>query len=316
MVVSSIAFAQCIISLSLVPLFLVVGTLGNILNCLVFASRRVNSSSALYLLVMCLADLGTVWIGFFPRFLSPLLGYDPVQTNSIICKIRQYFVSLTLALLRHFLCVIAINQTLVISYEQGRQGENFVKKARWVTIMSLIFWAILISLSPIFYDVRNGEGCLPQIGAYTIYVTVYNLMIPIIIPMTIISICSYIIIKKIRRAFSLVIPLESLTRNSMIRIREQQKIRKELQMTRLILIQGFFYIVLNLPNTIYTFYFLATINDSSKSSDRLSIESFISWSCQMLLAVYCTITIFLYVATSSNFRHECFNLLRRLLIRH
>jgi hypothetical protein len=316
MAVSSIALAQRIISLSLVPLCLVVGTLGNILNCLVFASRRVNSASALYLLVMSLADLGTVWIGFFPRFLSPLLGYDPVQTNSIICKIRQYFVSLTLVLLRHFLCVISINQILVISYEQGRQGGNLVKKARWVTIMSVIFWAILTSPSPIFYDVRNGVSCSPQVGAYATYVTVYNLMIPIIIPVTIISICSCIIIKKIRRVFSLVIPLESSMRNATNRIREQQKIRKELQMTRLILIQGLVYIVLNLPNTIYTFYFLATMNDSSKSSDRLSIESFISWFCQMLLAVYCTITIFLYVVTSSKFRHQCFDLLRRLLIRH
>ncbi len=316
MAVSSIDLAQRIISLSFVPLCLVVGTLGNILNCLVFVSRRVNSSSALYLLVLSLADMGTVWFGFFPRFLSPFLGYDPVQTNSIICKIRQYFVSLTLVLLRHFLCVISINQTLVISYEQGRQGENFVKRARWVTIMSLIFWAILISLSPIFYDVRNGTGCSPQIGAYTTYVTVYNLMIPIIIPVTTISICSCIIIKKIRRVFSIVMPLESLTRDATIRIREQQKIRKELQMTRLILIQGLAYIVLNLPNTIYTFYFMATVNDSSKSSNRLSIESFISWFCQMLLAVYCTITIFLYVLTSSNFRHQCYDLLRRLFIRH
>jgi hypothetical protein len=212
--------------------------------------------------------------------------------------------------------VISINQVLVISYEQGRRGENFVKKARWVTIMSLIFWAILTSHSPIFYDVRNRAGCSPQIGAYTTFVTVYNLMIPIIIPVTIISICSCIIIKKIRRVFSLVRPLESLTRNAMIRIREQQKIRKELQMTRLILIQGLVYIVLNLPNTIYTFYFLATMNDSSKSSDRLSIELFISWFCQMLLAVYCTITIFLYIVTSSNFRRQCCDLLRRLLIRH
>jgi hypothetical protein len=265
---------------------------------------------------MSLADLGTIWIGFLPRFLSPFLGYDPVQTNSIICKIRQYSVSLTLVLLRHFLCVISINQTLVICYEQGRQEGNSIKKVRCITIMSLILWAIIILLSPIFYDVRNGEGCLPQAGAYATYVTIYNLMIPIVIPVTIISICSWIIIRKIRRAFSRVTPLESLTGSAIIRFREQQKIRKELQMTRLILIQGFAYIVLTVPNTIYTFYFLATMNDSSKSSARLSIESFISWFCQMLLAVYCTITIFLYVVTSSKFRRQCRDLLRRLVIHH
>jgi len=315
MSVSSIDFAQRIISLSLVPLCLVVGTLGNILNCLVFVNRWTNSASALYFLVLSLADLGTIWIGFFLRFLSPLLGYDPVQTNSVICKIRQYFVSLTLVLLRHFLCVISINQTLVISYEQGRQGANSVKKVRWVTIMSLIFWAIFMIHSPIFYNVRNGLGCSPQLGAYTTFVTIYNLMIPIVIPVTTISICSYIITKKVRRVFSVVVPLELLTRNAMIRIREQQRIRKELQITRLILFQGLAYIVLNLPNTIYTFYFLATMNDLSKSSDRLAIESFISWFCQMLLAVYCTITIFFYLVISSNFRHQCRHLLRRLLIR-
>ncbi len=316
MSVSSIDFAQRIISLSLVPLCLVVGTLGNILNCLVFVNRWTKSASALYFLVLSLADLGTIWMGFFPRFLSPLLGYDPVQTYSVICKIRQYFVSLTLVLLRHFLCVISINQTLVILYEQGRQGANSAKKVRWVTIISLIFWAIFMSHSPIFYNVRNGVGCSPQPGSYTTFVTIYNLMIPIVIPVTTISICNYIIIRKVRRVFSVVMPLELLTRNATIRIREQQRIRKELQITRLILFQGLAYIVLNLPNTIYTFYFLATMNDLSKSSDRLAIESFISWFCQMLLAVYCTITIFFYLIISSNFRHQFRHLLRRLIIRH
>ncbi len=312
----SIHQAQYIISLSLVPLCLVVGTLGNILNCLVFGGRRINSGNVLYFLVLSLADLGTIWIGFFLRFLSPFLGYDPVQTYSIICKIRQYFVSLTLVLLRHFLCVISINQMLVISYGQDRRGENSIKKARWVTISSLIFYAIIMIHSPIFYDVRNRIGCLPQPGAYTTFVTIYNLMIPIVIPVTTVSICSFIIIKKIRQVFSHVVPLESLTKNGTIRIREHRKIRKELQMTRLILIQGVAYIVLNLPNTIYTFYSMATANDSSKSSDRVSIESFISWFCQMLLAVYCTITVFFYITISSNFRRQCRYWLRRLFIRH
>ena len=302
--ISSIGFVQYIISLSFVPLCLVVGTLGNILNCLVFVGRRRTSTSALYFVVLSLADLGTIWIGFFPRFLSPLLGYDPIQTYSIICKIRQYSVSLTLVLLRHFLCVISINQILVILYEKDRQRGNFVKKARLVTIISIIFWAIAMIHSPIFYDVRNGVACLPQPGAYTIFVTIYNLMIPIVIPMTIISICNFIIIKKIKQVFSRVLPLESLTINATIRIREQRRIRIELPMTRLILVQGFAYIVFNLPNTLYTFYFLATVNDSS-------ISLFISWLCQMLLAVYCTSTIFLYIITSSHFRRQCRGLLRR-----
>jgi hypothetical protein len=160
---------------------------------------------------------------------------------------------------------------LIISYEQDGQGENSVKKARWVTISSLIFWAIIFVHSPISYDVRNGAAYLPQPGAYTTFVTIYNLMIPIFIPVTIISISNFIIIKKIRQVFSRGMSIELLMRNAMIRVQEQQRIRKELQMTRLTLVQGVAYIVLNLPNTIYTFYFLATTNDSSKSSGRLSI---------------------------------------------
>jgi hypothetical protein len=274
-----------------------------------------NSSSALYFLVLSLADVGTIWIGFFPRFLSPLLGYDPIQTFSIICKMRQYFVSLTLALLRYFLCTISIHQMLVISYQHDRTRENSFKKARRVTISGLIFWAIFMIHSPIFYDVRNGMGCLPQPGSYTTFVTIYNLMIPIVIPVTIVTICIFITIKKIRQVFSRVVPLEPLAINTEIRVREQRRIRKKLQMTRLILIQGIVYIILNLPNTIYTFYFLATINNFSKSSDRLSIEMFISWFCQMLLAVYCAITVFLYIITSSSFRRQCGYWLRRLFIR-
>jgi hypothetical protein len=312
---SSIDLVQRIISLSLVPICLVVGTVGNILNFFIFIGRLRNSSSALYFAILSLSDLGTIWLGFFPRFLSPFLGYDPVQTNRIICKIRQYLVSLTLVYLRHFLCVISINQVLVISSEVGYQRMNSMKTIKRVTIGSLIFWAVIIVHSPIFYDVRDGISCLPLSGPYTTFVSIYNLMIPIVLPVTIIGICSYITIKKVRQVVLRVAPLGSLNTNTILEIQQRQRLRKEIQMTPLILIQAFGYIVLNIPNTIYTFYYLATMNNLSKSPDRLSIESFISWLCQMLLAVYCTLTIFLYITTSSSFRRQFFYLLRKVSVR-
>ena len=91
------------------PIILVIGTIGNILSILVFARKGMrNLTSALYLIVLAIADLLLLYLGLLRYYIRELTDVDIRDTSETACKLHIIFVYF----MRHFTSWILVSVTV------------------------------------------------------------------------------------------------------------------------------------------------------------------------------------------------------------
>jgi hypothetical protein len=295
------------------PLY-IAGNVGNILNLLVFSQAKLRTSSVCswYFLAASVASLIAINTGYLTRILTNLGLPDPSRTIGWYCTGRVYIPTVSLTLIRHFLCSIVIDRFLVTSTSVKLRRISSFKVAKWYIPLSVLCWMIFYSHIWVGYPASpNGLGCKRWGGAYSVFITVSTLMIEVIIPTVVMIVFSVLTINNVhglrqRRnrimpntngiQMTIVRPMtmnnatgestQTLPLNQQIQ-REQKKVDK--QLTTISLIQVIVYFMFNSINGIYSIY---TISTSSiiKSADRSAIESFISATTVLLTYVYATVS--------------------------
>jgi hypothetical protein len=159
------------------PVFLLIGNLGNIGNIIVFSRRtlRVNVCSMYF---VCLSICHLILLDFhgLPRVIAITTGSDVTRRIPAFCKIRSYLFTLAIILSRHFICLISIDRWLISSSNAHLRRQSTTKLAYWLIIGSVTFWALFSIHALIGFDTAIW-GCSLSPGTdYALFFSLYSII--------------------------------------------------------------------------------------------------------------------------------------------
>ena len=273
--------------------YLILGTIGLILNIAVF-SQRISSRNpcSLYLLSMSICGLIGLNISTIP-YIYAVDHPNPMDENLFLCQIQFYLRHAFNQLMRTFF-VIACADRYACSSKQAkiRAFSRDVVAVRIIPLV-ILFWLLIAILPTMLRTLHDGK-CDARLGVYDIMYTVYILMTLGIFPLVAMSIFGVLMMRNLKQ-------LSGQT----LRKRDQD-------MMRMLLIELIIYVITTIPNTVMHIYKSVVVN-VEKSEERQLIESFVIYIARkFLLYMSNTFSFWIYLATSQSYRLE----VRTMFIRY
>ncbi|CAF1204975.1 unnamed protein product [Adineta steineri] len=308
----------------LIPVF-TLGIIGNIANMIVFCQGRLkNNGCSLYFVIVSLIHIFVLCFGCIVRIVITLSGFDLSHFSLFFCKCRVYFFVAGVVLSRFYLCLISIDRWLITSLNARTRRLSNVKTIRRIILVSTIIWLLFHLHVGIGFRIEIS-GCVPSSdGFYSTFYLITNLafsIIPFIIIILFTTLTLHRIIMKKRlgnRRNPVVHPVELVERNNhqsnsqnTMNDLDERLSNKNLQLIKLNIIQVIFFILLNLPNTIYTLYSFIT-KTNQKTNDQITIDNFFNYVASSLLYTHCAISFYIYTLASVTFRKEFWTLCLRI----
>ena len=91
------------------PILLVFGTVGNTLSIITFSRKELRkNTSALYFIVLAIADLLSLYLGLLRYYIRELIFIDIREKNEVVCKVHVFLVGF----IRHFSAWILVTVTI------------------------------------------------------------------------------------------------------------------------------------------------------------------------------------------------------------
>jgi len=123
---------------------LIGGTIGDILNIIVFLSLRTfrQNSCAFYLTIMSIVNIGQLIIGLLSRIVITGFGIDWTLTSLFFCKLRYFTFQTTSLISFTCLCLATIDQYFATCSRPRWQKWSNIKLAHRLMIFFLILWCL------------------------------------------------------------------------------------------------------------------------------------------------------------------------------
>ncbi len=294
-------------------IFLVAGTFGHICNIIIFSKRsqRTNPISV-YFLSGTIVDIIVLYIGVLIRYIQDNYNLDPVNNNLIACRLRSFFLYLSLSLSNWYILLGTIDRYLISCDDSHRRQLSTIKNAyRLIGILTIILILcychilILYNIQTFLNSFNHLQNfCYPQRGPYRIFSDIQLLVQFSLLPPILMSIFVILIIRNIH-----------ITRKRMVNTivaHHHERIRKrDLQLSKMLLLQVSMTIICSLPLAISQLITTMTLT-WTKTLLRLTIENFFSQIARHLAFFNCSISFYLYTLAGSQFRLEIRQILNRL----
>ena len=253
--------------------FLEISVILRILLFFLQKSLRSNACSWYFALVS-FGHLIFLYFGCLTRIITAWSGYDLNGTSIIYCRIRIYFLTISLLMARYFLCFISIDRWMVSSTKNSIRELSSLKIARWFIIFGLSFCIIFSMKFPIWYRIERIRGCVGASDTYyPLFYIIYNLIITFG-PFIIMILFSLLVLNNIRKFRRRQIAAKTQINNTILPISKQFQ-RKDLQFIKLFLIQVIVYILLNTFYT-YNITYAFLTQSNIKTPEQFALEEFLS----------------------------------------
>jgi hypothetical protein len=280
-----------------IPLpLLVLGTIGNILNILVFTrpTLRTNPCS-LYFVSSSIVNFISLYIGLITPFLA-LYGLDPTQKNSALCKIRYYLRFTAITLSTWFILFACLDRFLSTSAHANLRSWSSLRLAkRIIPIASII--AFLFPYTQVFYCYTTYQKtfCTNVNNICKLSNDITLLVLNSGFPPILMVILSILTIRNVK---------------SLHRINLHQ--RRDVALTRILLIQVIILVLFAVPITSQKIYGAATMFNT-KSSLTTAVDSLFNQITTELSYINSSTAFYIYSLTSKKFRKEVSQILAPLL---
>ena len=288
----------------------IIGNFGSTINCYIFLQTTLRKNPCvMYLLASSASQFVTFNFVLLTRMLQ--FGYNVQAVNTLLwfCKIRYYLFYTFVAIPRYFIILASIDRYFSSSSEVYMRRWSSSKIAMRLIIGNVCFWCLIYIQVLIFYEIENGE-CSYINGVYGIFFSIYISVESGILPPAIMLIFGLLTIHNIRQIGRKTRPLGVV---DVVRSAQPNRIsRKDLQFSKMLINQIFLWLILNMMNPCYLLYHTMTIN-VMKSPLRVVIELFINNMTYFLIDLGFSLTFFVYTLSSSLFRRELSQLIRRKL---
>ena len=296
-------------------IFLIAGTFGHICNIIIFSKRsqRTNPVSV-YFLSGTIANLVVLYVGVLIRYLQDNYNTDPVNNNLIVCRIRSFFLYLSLSLSNWYILLATIDRYLISCDNNNRRQLSTIKNAyRLIGVLTLVLILCYCHIL-ILYNIqtflnsfnRLQNFCYPQHGPYRIFSDVQLLVQFSLLPPILMSVFVVLIIRNIRRSHKRIATTVVAHHHARIR-------KRDLQLSKMLLLQVSITIICSLPLAVSQLLTTMTLT-WTKTLLRITTENFFSLIGRLLAFFNCSISFYLYTLAGSQFRLEIRQIINRLTL--
>jgi hypothetical protein len=293
------------------PIFLVFGSGGNILNAMIFLQKTLRSSSCsmymisaylLYTLILCFAMSTTLY---------SLYHQDPLTYSEPYCKLRQYLISSIFTMARCCVGMACVDRYAISSQNVNIRTFGRQHIARRVIALIIIIWLILPVHLIIFNTIQNGK-CIMS-GLYPYFFAAYAIIIAAIIPPSMMITFTILAAKNIRQIRRRVRPGTvdtTTTENTGIRLKQY-----DYQLLKMLTVDVTIYCISAVPSPMYYIYAAVTLK-STKTAEQLAWQSFFNYlAYQFVLYIAASTSFYTNILVSKAFRAELRLFLNRYLLR-
>jgi hypothetical protein len=274
------------------PILLIAGTFGHLCNLLIFSKRtqRTNPTSLCFL-SSTITNLIALYFGMVVRYLQDVANINIVNTNLIMCKLRSFFLYLSLGLSNWYIILATIDRYLISSNNQNRRQLSTLKNAyRSIGLITIIFILSYCHIL-ILYNILTSV-CYPLSGPYRVFNDSQLLIQFSLLPPILMTFFGLLTIRNIRLTH------QRIANRTNTRIKQ-----RDIQLSKMLLLQVIVTVVCSLPFAITQLTTTVTLT-VIKSPLRLAIENFASQIARHLAFLNCSISFYLYTLVGTQFRLE------------
>ncbi len=291
-----------------VTLFLF-GTIGNILNCLVFSQRKLRSNPCvIYFLIASISNLISIISGLPPRMLRDWeIISDLTETIPILCKFRLFIIFTTRTIASWLLVCATMDRYLVSSTKIRLRRMSNIKQAIHliiiVCIISFIFWSE--SIYCFDSNLQNTPlKCYAKSNICRIFNDLSQVLITTIFPSLIMLIFGLSTITNIHRS-QLMNPV--ITGKSSSTPTKNRK--TDTSLTRMLFLQIMLLTIFTIPQAIQKFYITNTFYQSKSLTQKAFERDLFSIVALLTYIPHC-LPFYIYTFTGRVFRKTLFQLFR------
>ncbi|CAF1378579.1 unnamed protein product [Adineta ricciae] len=294
-----------------IPIIIITGNIGSILNVIVFSGSTKLRASPCSLYLIFSSICYAVYLNTVPllRFLQTGFNIDLSAQWSWFCKLRFFTIGLFLMLPRSYMLLAAVDRYLM----SKTNHHWFLRRpTTWkMIIINYLFWAIVCVHDLIFYDIQisynsTDRTCTYQPGPYSTFLSFYSILINGISMPLLTAIFAFLTLQNLKS-------LRKKIHTSIIN-NFQRRRKEEWLLCRMLLIQLFATIVLTLPITSVLCYNGLT-QYQQKSSFRTFVENYIFQMCTLLQYINAAVSFIVYSLTSRIFCKELVLLVKYYTVR-
>jgi hypothetical protein len=239
--------------------FLILGTIGLILNLIIFTRRSLfNNSCVQYLLCNTLSNIIVVYWVIITRIVSDGYGEDLGLISDPFCKIRYFLTYYSRTLSIWFIVLACIDRWL--SSIQARNRFNSVSFAHRVILITCITCFISYAHILGLFGIQRSPGsstvtCYALPGAYRIFSDLQYLIFYGLAPPIIMLVFGLITLRNLRRSRRLVLP----NANVQNQLKLNSIKRRDGQLLAMLLLQIIIIIIFTVPFAIQKLYDTLTL---------------------------------------------------------
>ncbi|CAF1117023.1 unnamed protein product [Adineta steineri] len=295
-IVSSLNFATSQTYIYMGVPFIIGGVIGGLLNIIIFLSLQIyrQSSSAFYLTVVSIINIGQLLTGLLSYVLVNIVGIDWIESSVFLCKLRYTAFQACGIISPTCLCLVTIDQFLAISTRLRWQQWSNIKIAHRLSFASIIFWLLygipyLFYYNPTVSPITKITSCIITNAVYSKYnTTVHVPVFMFAFPFWITIIFGSLAYRNVRDLAHRTIPL----------VRR----RHEIQLTVMVLVQ----IIFNAFATTPVFITRIVVSNVSFSNDPITAAQ-IRFAIALTTCIYYSyyaIPFYIYICVSERFRKQ------------
>jgi hypothetical protein len=273
-----------------IPLtILVAGTIGNLLNCLIFTRRSLRQNScSIYFLASSISNFLAIYFGCLTRLLGSF-NINPVASQmALYCKSKTFLTYIGLASSTWFIVGACADRYASSASTVRIRSFSQVKVARRVVILlSCIVILIYFQMNFCFDGTIQAANCFPSTPFCETY-NDFNLLVTYsLFPPILMFILGWMTIRNVRVGQHI----------------RRETNSKDRQLTIMLLIQVICVAVLSMPISIQKIYSEMTLNQIKSPQSKL-IENFFATFVVLLALMNTSTSFYLFTLTGKVFRKE------------
>ncbi|UJR16877.1 hypothetical protein I4U23_003775 [Adineta vaga] len=280
-----------------IPILLIFGNIGEILNIIIFVRRtfRTNSCVIYFLAASCTR---LIFINCSILLTYFALGYniDPSSTSLIFCKLKFYVACVTGILTPNFILLACLDRLMLSSLNARTRLWSQTHFAYRLVAIVFIFWTIFsihaIIGSTIIVE-ANYAFCYIENSGYKVFMSLYSIILNYLLPPILMAILGLLTIINVRRIQRQIHPV----------IGRGYVHRKDRYILHMLLFQVLVNVIFSLPAGVYQVYGVIS-SDWSKDVIQQTRDSLYFEIVLILFYVPNCAGFYIYTLTAKIFRQE------------
>lgn len=292
----------------LLPVVIIVGTIGNIFSFILMLQREMRQTSTyFYLAILAVADTVVLFVSAFKTWIRAWSNFELLHISDASCKILMFLTYFSLHLSAWLIVAVTVERFILVRFPLKAKSICSTSRAKLTTLsitMTLfllnvhLFWTAELISDPVTGAktcamLRDNEKLYKDVVPW-LHLTVYSF-----VPFLALLFFNTLIIVSLIQHRQVI--ASQMTKDD----RRTRCNHRKLAITLLCI--SFVWILTTTPSALYTVLPLRP-----RTLDETAMLLLVKIICYIILYINHSINFFLYCITGQNFRREFLRLIRRL----